>query len=193
VRIDRLAEVVQLLKAHWSGEQLEVSGTHVHAHGFAGRPIPVQRPHPPILVGGGAPKVLRLAGAVADIVSINYNNAAGKLGSTSVASSTQAATEQKIGWIRQGAGERFGSIELEIAAYFVAIQDDVGDAVEAMAKRFGVPPEDLVRHPHALIGSVDHVCETLQRRRDQLGVSHINVAQRNMEQFAPVVARLAGT
>src|SRR5919201_85736 len=183
VRIERLAEVARLLKAHWSGEQLEVDGRYVHAHGFAGRPLPVQRPHPPILIGGGAPKVLRSAGSVAGIVSINFNNAAGKLGSASVASSTLDATEEKIGWIREGAGARFGDIELEIAAYFVAVRDDAQDAAAAMAKRFGVSPEQLAEHPHALIGSLDEVCEKLQKRRDQLGVSYINVAQRNMDEF----------
>jgi probable F420-dependent oxidoreductase len=193
VRIERLGEVANLLKAHWSGEPLDVDGTYVHAHGFAGRPLPVQRPHPPILIGGGAPKVLRMAGTVADIVSINFNNAAGKLGSASVASSTFDATEEKIGWIREGAGTRFGDIELEIAAYFVAVHDDAQDAAEAMARRFGVTPEQLAEHPHALIGSLDQVCEKLQKRRDQLGVSYVNVAQRNMEEFAPVVARLSGT
>jgi probable F420-dependent oxidoreductase len=193
VRIERLAEVVGLLKAHWSGEPLNVDGTHVHAHGFAGRPLPVQRPHPPIFIGGGAPKVLRLAGQLADIVSINFNNAAGKLGSASVASSTLDATEEKISWIRDGAGDRFGDVELEIAAYFVAVRDDASDATAAMAKRFGVSPDQLAEHPHALIGSLDEVCEKLQKRRDQLGVSYINVAQRNIDDFAPVVARLAGT
>jgi probable F420-dependent oxidoreductase len=193
VRIERLAEVVGLLKAHWSGEPLNVDGTHVHAHGFAGRPLPVQRPHPPIFIGGGAPKVLRLAGQLADIVSINFNNAAGKLGSASVASSTLDATEEKIGWIRDGAGDRFGDVELEIAAYFVAVRDDASDATAAMAKRFGVSPDQLGEHPHALIGSLDEVCEKLQKRRDQLGVSYINVAHRNIDEFAPVVARLAGT
>ena len=38
------------------------------------------------LIGGGAPRVLRAAGELADIVSINFNNAAGKLGSNSVES-----------------------------------------------------------------------------------------------------------
>ena len=193
VRIERLGEVANLLKAHWSGEPLDVDGTYVHAHGFAGRPLPIQHPQPPILIGGGAPKVLRMAGTVADIVSINFNNAAGKLGSASVASSTFDATEEKIGWIRQGAGNRFGDIELEIAAYFVAVRDDAQDAAEAMARRFGVTTEQLAEHPHALIGSLDQVCEKLQKRRDQLGVSYVNVAQRNMEEFAPVVARLSGT
>jgi probable F420-dependent oxidoreductase len=193
VRIERLAEVVEVLKAHWGGKPLDVQGTYLHVSGFAGRPLPVQQPHPPIFIGGGAPRVLKLAGALADIVSINFNNAAGKLGSGSVASSTQDATVEKIGWIREGAGDRFDDIELEIGAYFVAISEDPTQAREAMARRFGVTPEALSEHPHALIGSVPQVCEKLERRRSELGVSYVNVAQRSMEAFAPVVARLAGT
>ena len=192
IRIERLAEVVGVLKAHWSGKPLDVHGAHVHASGFAGRPLPVQQPHPPIFIGGGAPRILRLAGRLADIVSINFNNAAGKLGAGSVASSSREATEQKLGWIRDGAGERFSSIELETAAYFIAIGDDTTEAVAAMARRFGVSPDVLVQHPHALIGSVGQVCEKLERQRDELGISYVNVAQRSMEAFAPVVARLAG-
>ena len=188
VRIERLAETVQLLKAHWAGSPL----TLVRASGFAGRPRPVQQPHPPVFIGGGAPRVLRLAGRLADIVSINFNNAAGKLGAGSVASSTREATAEKIGWIREGAGDRFGDIELEIAAYFIAISEDPAGAVAAMARRFGVPDEVLASHPHALIGSVPEICDRLEERRGELGVSYINVAQRSMEAFAPVVARLAG-
>ena len=192
VRIERLAETVELLKAHWAGEPLAVNGAFVRASGFAGRPLPVQQPHPPIFIGGGAPRVLRLAGRLADIVSINFNYAAGRLGSGSVASSTREATAEKIGWIREGAGGRFGDIELEIAAYFIAISEDPAEAVAAMAGRFGVPAEVLAEHPHALIGSVPEICEKLEQRRSELGVSYINVAQRSMEAFAPVVARLAG-
>jgi probable F420-dependent oxidoreductase len=188
VRIERLAETVELLKAHWAGSPL----TLVRASGFAGRPRPVQQPHPPVFIGGGAPRVLRLAGRLADIVSINFNNAAGKLGAGSVASSTREATAEKIGWIREGAGDRFGDIELEIGAYFIAISEDPVEAVASMARRFGVPDEVLASHPHALIGSVPAICDQLEQRRGELGVSYINVAQRSMEAFAPVVARLAG-
>ena len=192
VRIERLAETIELLKAHWAGEPLAVKGTFVRASGFAGRPQPVQQPHPPIFIGGGAPRVLKLAGRLADIVSINFNNAAGKLGPGSVASSTRDATTEKIGWVRAGAGDRFGDIELELAAYFIAISEDPGEAVAAMARRFGVSPEVLAEHPHALIGSVSQICDTLEQRRSELGISYVNVAQRSMEPFAPVVARLAG-
>jgi probable F420-dependent oxidoreductase len=193
VRIERLAEVVGLLKAHWSGEDVAIDGTHVHAHGFAGRPLPVQKPHPPIFIGGGSPKILRLAGRLADIVSLNFNNAAGRLGSGSVASATLPATLEKLEWVRAGAGDRFDDIELEVAAYFVAVQDDPSAAIEAMADRFGVSTAELVEHPHALLGSVDDICDRLQQRRAELGISYINIAQRNMDAFAPVVAHLAGT
>jgi probable F420-dependent oxidoreductase len=193
VRIERLGEVVGLLRAHWSGEDMNVDGSYVHVHGFAGRPLPVQRPHPPIFIGGGAPRILRLAGRLADIVSINFNNASGKLGSASVAGSTFDLTEEKIGWVREGAAERFDDIELEIAAYFVAVQDHPSDAVAAMADRFGVTSEELVEHPHALLGSVDAICDKLMERRERLGISYVTVASRVMEEFAPVVARLSGT
>jgi hypothetical protein len=106
--------------------------------------------------------------------------------------SAREATAEKIGWVREGAGDRFGDIELEIAAYFIAISEDPAEAVAAMARRFGVPDAVLAEHPHALIGSVPDICDQLERRRGELGVSYINVAQRSMEAFAPVVARLAG-
>ena len=193
IRIERLAEYVELMKEQWRGEPLDIQGTYVRAHGFAGRPQPVQTPHPPIMIGGGAPRILRTAGRLADIVSLNFNNATGALGSASVASATLERTEEKIGWIREGAGDRFPEIELEVGAYFVAVKDDPADAIAAMANRFGVTPEELMSHPHALLGSVDSICETLQQRRESLGISCVTVAQRSAAEFAPVVARLAGT
>ena len=136
--------------------------------------------------------MLRTAGRLADIVSLNFNNASGTLGSASVVSATLEKTQEKLGWIREGAGDRFDDLELEVAAYFAAVTDEPAEATAAMAGRFGVTPEELAVHPHALIGTVDGICEALQQRRDELGFSYVTIAQRNMEEFGPVVARLAG-
>jgi probable F420-dependent oxidoreductase len=193
VRIERLAEVVQLMKACWSGEPVDVDGEHVHASGFSGLPKPVQQPHPPIFIGGGRQRVLTLAGQVADIVSFNFDNSAGKLGPASVASSGADETAQKLDWVRGGAGDRFDDIELEIGGYFVVISDDPEGTLEAMASRFGVGAAEFAAHPHALIGSVDSICDTLQERRERYGISFVTIPQRNLDDFAPVVARLAGT
>jgi probable F420-dependent oxidoreductase len=192
VRIAKLAEYVELLRAHWSGEPIDVRGEHVNVSGFAGRPLPAQRPGPPLLIGGGAPKILATAGRLADIVSINFNNSSGKLGGASVASSGADQTAQKIAWIRDGAGERFEQLEIEIGAYFVAVGDGADAQLTAVAQRFGVDADEFSSHPHALMGSVDQICATLIERRERYGVSYVTVAQRHLDEFAPVVAALAG-
>jgi probable F420-dependent oxidoreductase len=191
-RIAKVAEYAELLRAHWSGEQLDVDTPHTHASGFAGLPRPVQQPGPPIMIGGGAPKILGVAGRHADIVSLNFDNSSGRLGGASVASSGADATANKIEWIRAGAGDRFDRIEIEIGGYFVAVGDGASAALEAMAQRFGVDPAEFATHPHALFGSVDQICETLLERRERYGVSYVTVAQRYLDEFAPVVAALAG-
>jgi probable F420-dependent oxidoreductase len=192
LRIAKLAEYVEVLRAHFAGEQMAVDGDFVHVHGFAGRPLPVQQPGPPIMIGGGAPRILGLAGRLADIVSINFDNSSGKLGSASVMSSGADETASKIGWIRDGAGDRFDALEIEIGAYFVAVGDTASAQLDSMAGRFGVSPAEFAAHPHALFGSVEQICDTLVERRDRYGASYITVAQRHLDEFAPVVAALAG-
>jgi probable F420-dependent oxidoreductase len=193
IRIAKLAEYVEVMRAHWSGEPLDVHGDHVDVSGFAGRPVPVQRPGPPIIIGGGAPTILRLAGRVADIVSLNFNNASGTLGSASVTSSGADETADKVAWVRDGAGARFDRIELEIGAYFVAVGGDADAQLGAMATRFGVSTEEFRAHPHALFGSVERICDTLIERRERFGISYVTIAQRHLDEFAPVVATLAGS
>ena len=95
--------------------------------------------------------------------------------------------------MRAGAGDRFNEIELEIGAYFVAVSDDPAPTIAAMANRFGVSETEFASHPHALLGTVDSICATLHERRERFGFSYVTIPQRNIDDFAPVVARLAGT
>jgi probable F420-dependent oxidoreductase len=191
VRIERLSEVIDVLRAHWGCEPIDIKGKHVSVGGFAGAPKPAQD-HIPLMIGGGAEKILTLAGQKADIVSFNFNNSAGKLGASSVASATEDETLQKIQWVKDAAGARFADLELEIGAYFISVTDDRQAAADALGGRFGVSGDAILAHPHALIGSVDQICETLEERRARLGVSYFCVAQRHLDEFAPVVQRLTG-
>lgn len=193
VRIARLAEVVSATRALWSGEQVDLRGDHVRLSGFAGAPVPFQRPGPPIMIGGGSPKVLALAGAMADIVSFNFDNSSGKIGSTGVQSATADLMATKLGWIREGAGDRFSALELEVGAYFTVVTNDAAGAAAGLGQAFGLDPADVMRHPHALVGSVDSIVEELQRRRELYGISYVTVGAAAARSFAPVVARLAGT
>jgi probable F420-dependent oxidoreductase len=192
VRIDRLEEVVAMMKAYFAGDELDIDGDHVRVHGYRGAPEPLQRPRPPIMIGGGAKRILTFAGREADIVSINFNNRAGVVGPDGVQSSTAERTDERIAWIREGAGERFAEIELEVAAYFAAVTDDPDTVATSLGARFGVDPNVMRHHPNALIGSVEEICDELQARRERHGISYVTISDRNREELAPVVARMSG-
>ena len=61
-----------------------------------------------------------------------------------------------------------------------------------MARAFGVPVEQALESPIALVGSVESMVESLEARRARWHMSYPVVPQDALEPFAPVVARLAG-
>jgi probable F420-dependent oxidoreductase len=189
VRVDRLIEVVRLLKAHWSGQQMDVSGEHVSVSGYAGVPVPVQKPHPPVMIGGQKKRLLSLAGREAQIASINFIPYV----QTADGLKPWEEMERRLGYVRDAAGERFAEIELETSPYDVNITKDVTTAYEEIAARRKVPVEAVPGHPNALVGSPDTTADLLRQWREITGISYITVPHAQMEAFAPVVAGLRGT
>ena len=188
-RVTHLAEFIALLEDFLAGRPADTRGTHVQVRDMS--PLPLLEAPPPIMVGGGAPRVLRLAGAKADIVSVNFNNRSGVIGADSVTTSGAQETAQKLAWVREGAGERYEDLELEFAAYFLAVEGG-GTTQEQLTAGTGLSGEALRTFPHALVGSVDAICEELERRREVYGFSYVTIGDREVEAFAPVVARLSG-
>ena len=193
-RLDRFEDIVAGVKEFMAGDPLAINNDTLTWNGFSG--IPPRPQCPPIMIGGGSKRILKIAGREADIVSLNFNNRAGVLGPDGMMSGLAQQTAQKIEWIREGAGARFEELELEIGAYMTIVTDHQQATASAIADPFGLSVEDLLAGPHNLIGSVDYICEELQRRREEYGISYITVlddGENNMvEQFAPVVAKLAG-
>jgi probable F420-dependent oxidoreductase len=188
-RISKLEEVIELIKAHFDGSELAIGGEFVNVHGYAGRPRPVQRPHPPIIIGGGGRRVLGLAAREADIVSISNvpfveSNDAGQ--------SPHEEARRRIGYVQAAAPERFDTLEVESSPYFTEITDDQDSALAELASKTQIPTEVLRDHPNVLIGSPATVADVLLSRRDELGVNYVTVQQSQAEAFAPVVSRLRG-
>jgi hypothetical protein len=144
------------------------------------------------MIGGGAKRVLTIAGREADIVSLNFDNSSGKLGPAGIGSSTAELTMQKIGWVKEGAGARFDQIEIEIAAYFTIVTPDGEGTRAKMAPMFGMTPEVLADHPNALIGSIDEICDRIVERREKFGISYVSFGASVIDAVAPVIDRLAG-
>lgn len=193
VRIERLAEAVEVVKGCFGPEPFSFEGKHYTVRDYDGLPKPVQQPGPPLLIGGGGPKVLALAGREADVVGINPNLRAGAVTTDTALSSLAAETRKKIEWVREAAGDRFDDIELQIRYFVCIVTDDRKGVAEAMAPGFGVSPEEVLEAGVSLVGTLEEMEEQLLRRREEWGVSNVVVDDEMFDALAPLVARLAGT
>jgi len=194
VRIDRLTESLAVLKGLWGEGPFSFEGKHYRIDGLDGEPKPVQRPHPPIIIGGGGKRVLSLAAREADIVGINANLRSGKADDPDTAPSMNlASTDQKLAWVREAAGDRFDDLEIQVLAGFVHFTDDTKSLAEAMAPFFDSTPEEVLDSPVALVGTVGEMVEKLQRRRERWQMSYQVLPVESIDETAPIVAQLAGT
>jgi probable F420-dependent oxidoreductase len=194
VRIDRLEESVAVVKGLMADGPFSFQGKHYTVTELDGQPKPVQQPHPPFIIGGGGPKVLALAAREATIVGINANLRGGVAISDDAARSmTGAATDEKIAHLRAVAGDRFDDLELQSFVGFTNFTDDRTSLAEMMAGAFGVSPEEALETPVVLAGTLGQMIEDLQARRERWQMSYVVVGVDVMEEFAPAVAKLAGT
>ena len=193
VRVDRLAEAVAVLKGLWSGAPFTFVGDHYRIDALDGLPRPLTPGGPPIVIGGGGPRVLRLAGREADVVGINVNLRAGVIDERTFPDGTPEATDRKVAVVREAAGARADEIELQVRVHLAMVTDDRDGVVEELSPAFGLTSEQGRTTPHALVGSVDQICDQLIERRERWGISYLGMSADQLDAFAPVIARLAGT
>lgn len=191
-RMDRMEHVIAGFRAFGGEGHANISNETLQWRDFEGIPKPVSRPLPPLMIGGGSQRILKIAGREADIVSLNFNNRRGVIGPDGLSTSTDSETDKKIGWIKQGAGARFDAIEIEVGAYFTFVVPDAAPVLAQFAAGFGLTPEQVAAHPHGLFGPVEQIIDTLQARRERYGISYVTVGEQAMEAFAPVVSALTG-
>jgi len=168
VRVSRFAEGLSIIKQFFTSEAVNFSGKYYTATELRPVPRPVQQPHPPILIGSAGRRMLTIAAREADIILPVARQG--------------AELEEKIGWIREAAGERIEHLELGQAAFGIALTDSPTVAAPPFQK---IPVES---RPMTTEQAVEHLWE----QRERLGLSYIQVQERQMENFAPVIAHLNG-
>jgi probable F420-dependent oxidoreductase len=193
VRIDRLEEAVTLIKALLSDDPATFVGDHYRVTDLDAQPKPTQRPHPPILIGGGGKRVLSLAGREADIVGVNVSLPRGVIDATCGPDATVEHTDEKIQWIRDAAGDRWDGLELHVRIHVALVSDDRMSVADVLGPALGLTPTAALASPHALCGTVDEIVDDLVERRERWGLSAIGLSLDALDSFAPVVARLANT
>jgi probable F420-dependent oxidoreductase len=190
VRVSRLEESIAILKGLWGDEPFTFEGEHYRINGLNGTPKPLQRPHPPLLIGGGAPRMLRLAAREANIVGLVPRALPG--GGLDVADGGFAALAQKVDLVREAAGERFDALELAVLMQRVEPAASRRAAAEQLASEWQVTPEELEGMSFFLLGTPDEMVEQLNTLRADYGVTHISIFQQHVDAFTPVLAQLAG-
>ena len=197
VRRARLAEAVTVLKGCFGAGPFSFAGEHYTIIDYDAQPKPVQQPHPPFFIGGGGRATLELAAREAQTVGLAPRILPG--GVPDPRSFTWAATEEKIDWVREAAGERFDDLTLNVYPSFwpVTVTDDLAGEVDrvvaAMTERSGIAPtvQEVIDSPHIFIGSHSRFVEKFTELRDRLGISSFLIGDLN--QLGPVVERLAGS
>jgi probable F420-dependent oxidoreductase len=190
IRVDRLAESLAVMKTLWSEGEATFEGRYYTVTGARCEPRPASPPR--VMVGGGSRRILTVAAEHADTVGVNTSLASGQKGGDLASQATFDHFDRCLGWVRDGAGDRFNSIELQIVAFATKVVANQRAAVRT-ATMLGLPGEDALELPIVLLGTPDELCDQLLKRRERWGFTNIVVPGEAMESFAPVVARLAGT
>ena len=191
-RIERLAEALTIFKAFFAGGEVSFTGKHYKVTGLDAAPRPVQKPHPPIVLGGGGRKMLELAAREADTINVNFDLRTGRPGKRTARSGLAEATDEKLTWINAAAGDRLDAIEIGAWTLFASVTDDRDSVASMLAPSMGVEPADVLAIPHMMVGTVDQIAEDIVARRERYGISHVLVPGGSAEELAPVVERLTG-
>ena len=192
-RVDRLIEHTQVLKGLFAGGSFSYKGEHYTITDLEGTPAPHRPGGPPIVIGGGAPRILRFAGAVADVVGVNASVHSGEIDVAAAQDSLPERIDKKIDWVRQGAGERFDDLEINAWLAIADVTEAADEVAAGLAVAFESNPGDVLASPLSLIGSPGEIGRRLHERRERWGYSYIVIPGDKARDFAPIVGELTGT
>jgi probable F420-dependent oxidoreductase len=198
-RIDRMLETIQILRGLFADGRFSFSGRFYTITDMDGGPKPVQKPHPPFLIGGTRERVLRLAAREGDIVGIDLRQ-----DGEAILDAFEARMEVRIGWIREAAGDRFGQLDLNVLRTLGDITITTqplkvaADVARELAADTGmeISARDVLESPFSLIGSVPELVGRLRGFRQRWGINSFMVGwfgESGLRAFAPVVEQLSGS
>jgi probable F420-dependent oxidoreductase len=187
-RVRRLGESLAVLRALLDTGTATFDGEFHHI-AIDDLGIHPARPHVPFLIGGNGRRVVELAARHADIFQFT-GLAHGAGGIPTPAGFALELVRQRAEWLEADAGGRLAAIERSALVQMVHVGTGADEAVAGLAEQYHVTAEVVRDTPFVMIGSTDQIVDKLGRLRDTVGISHYVV--RDAEQFAPVVAALAG-
>jgi probable F420-dependent oxidoreductase len=192
-RVRRLEETAQILRASWQNERLTFEGEFYTIREAICASRTFTEGGPPLIIGGGMPKVLAVAGRQADIVTI----AGGALGKVPAPESAEGLRE-RIGWVRAAAESVGRTPELHMLLSTVTVCTDrrIGAQKfcdQAATHGVNLSVEDVLASPFVAIGSVAQITEQLRYLRAEFGVGYFTVPESVARDLVPVVHELSNS
>lgn len=199
VRIERLDEALTIIRSLWTEPKTSFAGRHYRVTDAPPAVEPAPATPPAVLVGGGGPKVLAVAGRHADIVGINPSIPEGRVLPHTVHDLAPERVREKVGWVREAAaaaGRDPSALELQSLVFVTAVTDDPKPVRELVSKQTGMSVEDVARCAGFLTGPGSELRDRLEERRAETGISYVVIQggdPATLERFAEaVVVPLAG-
>ncbi|MGH7334064.1 MAG: LLM class F420-dependent oxidoreductase [Candidatus Rokuibacteriota bacterium] len=193
IRVERLVEAIAIIKGLLRGDQVTFAGLHYRVTDHRIHPRPVQRPHPPILIGGNGPRLLALAAKEADLIGLSGITFRGGGVDPDLSGWKAGGVDQRLRLVREVAGDRYRQLELNVLVQRVVVTDNRRQAAEELTNRWKqLSPEEILESPYVLIGTVEELVEDLHARRQRWGMASYVIFEPYVDAFAAVVARLAG-
>jgi len=188
VRVDRMEEAIALIKRLWTEEKVTHEGPYYRVRDATVLPRPTQQPHPPVMIGGGGPRMLRIAAREAQIVALAPGVNA--RGGPNLRTVTTDSVGKRIAILKRS--PRFAEVELNVIVFDAHVTDAARSIIDALTARLKAAVTSVVDTPFFMYGSRASLVEDLVARRERLGVSYIALPGRAMREFGSVVAALRG-
>jgi len=189
-RIDRLEESLIILRGLLDGKRVQHHGEWYHIDGLELDVMPEHHGRPPVLIGAGGPRMLRLAAAHADIVGLLPAPIKAHDDGDDPHDRLPSAFDDKIAVLRLAAGDRFSQLELSALATFTLTTRRRASTEGLIAQRGweGIDVEAVWQMPTIYIGSPAQIHEDLQARRERFGLSYLITSDRDLPTLGAVIA-----
>ncbi|ART71008.1 F420-dependent oxidoreductase [Mycobacterium dioxanotrophicus] len=174
-RVDRLIESVEVIRPLLAGAAVDVDGAHYCVRADAGQLVAPPGVDVPLLIGGNGTRVLQLAGRAADIAGLAGFSHSHDATEVRLTHFDPTGLLDRIGVVRDAAGDRFDAVELNALLQFVVHTADPAPTAAELAGPFGVPADLLLESPFVLLGSYEQMAEALADRQRRFGISYWTV------------------
>jgi probable F420-dependent oxidoreductase len=177
-RLRMLDEALACIVSLWTNERTSFAGEFYRFDDAILWPKPVQKPRPPIVVGGGGKGLLRIAAKYADYVNLIPDaGKRGKISLENVKRMTDESFREKADFVRREAmrlGRDSRAIQLSNFVFTWAITDSrdaTRKTAEMLGPMLGQTPEEILASPMSLLGTPEDCVAELKRRANDWGVS----------------------